>query len=491
MPVTKKHLTVALCVAVGMGISSLQAAYLIEVDTDGLDDGILQPSPGFAFGGDTTAAGQSGAASAIGLTGGDSIFGGNGVSEPDTYVFSYAPQSNPDNLYFDPGTPLGDGNYASGASGGIPGRYAVYATWPTSGNVNGGPTTYRVVTAGDSSLFSVDQNSIGDAWVKVGEIDYTNGLITVTQTPDSNTYVSMRAAGILFERMDDGSGGGDTGPPGPLIFGQGTARTFGLAFARNRAAASTNHFAVLQSTNLLDWSNTDLKLVSITDADAETELVTFRLMAPMEGNNHQFLKVQLIPKMPATAPFVAMTFDDGPHPDHTPALLDILAERNLRATFYLVGSNAQQFPEIVRRMINEGHEIGNHSMTHDRLTDLTDEGVVAEMLGCRDAVVAAATLSPVTMRPPYGAVDNNIRNLVLTEFGYPTVLWDVDPRDWDMAVSDEQVVDTILTESDHGEIILTHDIHARTIAVMPEILDGLLVQGFSFVTVTELLELED
>jgi peptidoglycan/xylan/chitin deacetylase (PgdA/CDA1 family) len=105
-------------------------------------------------------------------------------------------------------------------------------------------------------------------------------------------------------------------------------------------------------------------------------------------------------------------------------------------------------------------------------------------------VVAAATLPPTTIRPTYGAVNQSLRDLFLDEFGYPTILWDVDPRDWDMAVSDEDVVYTILTESDHGEIILTHDIHARTIAVMPEILDGLLDQGFSFVTVTELLELQ-
>lgn len=484
----RKQSRVALCVAIGMGSSVLQAAYLIEVDTDGLDNGIFQFSPDFAFGGDTTSAGQSLAASTIGLSGGDSIFGGNGNSAPDTYVFSYAPDSRLDNLYFDPGTPLGGGNYASGATGGGPGRYAVYATWPTSSNVNGGLTSFRVETAGDTASLSVDQNGRGNEWVKVGEIDHTSGLITVTQIPSENTYVSMRSAGVLFERMSDSPGGGYTGSPGPVFFGLGASRTFGLAFARNRAAAQTNRFSILQSTNLVDWSSTDLKLISITDLDAETDLVTFRLMAPMAEIDHQFLKVQMTPKMLPTVPFVAMTFDDGPHPEYTPALLDLLAERNIRATFYVVGSNARKYPHILRRMINEGHEIGNHSLNHLRLTDLSDEAIIAEMLGCHDAAVAASTLPPATMRPPYGAVNDSIRNLVLNEFGYPTILWDVDPLDWDMAVTDEEVVDTILNESDHGEIILTHDIHARTIAVMPEILDGLLAQDFSFVTVTELLE---
>jgi peptidoglycan/xylan/chitin deacetylase (PgdA/CDA1 family) len=486
----RKQLTVALFVAVGMESSSLQAAYRVEVDTDGLDNGILVSSPDFAFGGDTTAAGQGGAGSTIGLTGGDTIFGGNGVSALDTYVFTYVPDSKLDNQYFDPGTPLGDGNYASGATGGGAGRYAVYATWPTTSNVNGGLTTYQVDTEGDSASFSVDQNEVGNVWVKVGEIDYTSGPVTVTQTPTSNTYVSMRAAGILFELMPDSPGGGYTGPPGPVIFGQGALRTFGVAFERSRADALTNHFFVLQSTNLTNWSSTDLKLVSITELDVENELVTFRLMAPMAAMDRQFLKIQAIPKMPPTAPFVAMTFDDGPHPDYTSVLLDILAERNIRATFYLVGSNAWKYPHLLRRMINEGHEIGNHTLNHAQLTDLTTEEVIAEVAGCRDAVVAAATLPPATIRPPYGAVNPSLQNLFLDEFGYPTILWDVDPRDWDTTVSDEQVVDTILIESDHGEIILTHDIHARTIALMPEILDGLLAQGFSFVTVTELLELQ-
>lgn len=486
----KKQLTIALCVAIGMGSSVLHAAYLIEVDIDGLDNGILLYSPDFAFGGDTTSAGQSVAASTIGLTGGDSIYGGDGNSELDTYVFTYAPDSASDNLFFDSGTPLGGTNYASGVAGGGPGRYAVYATWPTTSNVNGGLTTYQIGTAGDTVYFSIDQNTVGNVWVKVGEINYTNGPITVTQTPTANSGVSMRAAGVLFERLSDGSSGGYTGPPGPVFFGQGATRTFGLAFVRNRADARTNHYAVMQSTNLTDWSTSDLKLYSTNAFDADNELVTFRLMDPMAGIAHQFLKVQVIPRMPATVPYVAMTFDDGPHPFNTPILLDLLAERNIRATFYVLGSNAQWYPHIIRRMLNEGHEIGNHSFSHPKFTELSNEEIIAEVAGCRDAVVAAATLPTATIRPPYGAVNNPIRNLILDEFGYPTILWDVDPRDWDQVnVSDEEVVNTILTDSDHDEIILTHDIHARTIAVMPEILDGLLAQGFSFVTVTELLEL--
>ncbi len=489
----------ALCAVAGMSGSVLQAAYLLEVDTDGLDDGILTYSPDFAFGGDTTAAGQSSKSSATGMTGGDSIYGGDGSSLPDTYVYTYAPDSQPDNLIFFGGEALGDGNYASGAAGGGAGTYAVYATWPATDNVNGGLTHYQIDTAGDSVTNAIDQNGpggagdgvyLGNVWVKIGEIEYSSGPITVTQTPEANTSVSMRAAGVLFEQTTVQTNEDYTGPAGPVFIGEGALRTFGVAFERNRAAAQSNLFSVLQSTNLTDWSTSDLKLVSITDLDAENELVTFQLMVPMATVDHQFLKVQAIPRMPVTEPYIAITFDDGPHPVNTPVLLDILKERNIRATFFVVGIQAQQYPWILRRMLNEGHEIGNHTMTHARLTDLTNAEVIDEVAGCRDAVVAAATLPTAMIRPPYGSVDQPLRNLLQNEFGYPTILWDVDPRDWDTAVTDEQVVDTIFTETDPGEIILTHDIHARTIALMPEILDGLLADGYSFVTISELLELQ-
>jgi peptidoglycan/xylan/chitin deacetylase (PgdA/CDA1 family) len=476
-----------------LGLHAAHAGYLIEIDTDGSDDGTFAWNPDFSLGGDTTTVSQSVKATTIGLTGGDSIYGGNGSALPDTYVFTYSPDVQADNRYLDAGMALGDGNFASGAIGGGPGRYAVYATWPATSNVTGGLTNFQVTTTGGNASLSVDQNTKGNVWVKVGEVDYSSGPITVTQTATSNTAVSMRASGVLFELLSDGNAGGYAGPPGSFILGEGPARLFGVAFPRNKLESKTTHFAVLHSTDLVNWSTSDLKLVSVSDLDAENELVAFRSMAPVAAMERQFLKVQPVPKMPLGNPhkYVAFTYDDGPHPDRTPRLLDILAARNIRATFYVVGTNAQKYPQLLRRMINEGHEIGNHTVNHANLTTLTTEQVIAEVAGCRDAVVAGATLPTATIRPPYGAVNQSLRNLFMSEFGYPTVLWNVDPRDWDMAVTDAQVIDTILTEADHGEIILCHDIHERTIGVMPTVLDGLLAQGFSFVTVTELLELQE
>lgn len=193
-----------------LAIHTTLAAYIIEVDTDGADDGILTYNPNFSFGGDTTSASQGGASTALYMNGGDSILGGNGTALLDTYVFTYNPSVDADNLAIPAYTELGEAGYSStatGLEGGLPGIYFVYATWPVTYNVSGGDTRFTTTTAGDSSVVDFDQNGgysaapgIGNHWYKVGEIDWTSGAITVTMQPTvSNSYVSMRAAGMLFE----------------------------------------------------------------------------------------------------------------------------------------------------------------------------------------------------------------------------------------------------------------------------------------------------
>lgn len=188
-------------------------------------------------------------------------------------------------------------------------------------------------------------------------------------------------------------------------------------------------------------------------------------------------------------PYVAMTFDDGPHPVNTPRLLDMLAQRNIKATFYVVGTNAREYPHIIRRMINEGHEIGNHTRSHPYLTNLSDDQVRSELNYCRDAVIEAAGIPPHTMRPPYGAITSRQKAWIYEEWDYPTILWSVDPRDWQRPGS-SVVADRIVAGTRNGAIILAHDIHGGTIDAMPSALDRLLAKGYKFVTVTQLLELD-
>lgn len=189
--------------AVSLAVSTASAAYLIEVDIDGADDGVLTFNPHFSFGADTTIASQSAAGGAFGLTGGDSIFGGDGVNFPDTYLYRYNPAIDSDNLVIPAGTDLGDGELATGILGGNPGLYAVYATWPYTDNVSGGLTDFSVQSDDDSFFISLDQNSNGDKWIKLGEILWSSGTVTVAQSSQSNTFVSMRSAGVLFESLSD------------------------------------------------------------------------------------------------------------------------------------------------------------------------------------------------------------------------------------------------------------------------------------------------
>ena len=184
--------------------SAAGAGFIIEIDIDGQDDGVLTFNPNFAFGGDTTTASQSATASVVGATGGDSIFGGNGANFGDTYIYTYSPDSQADNLPLAPGVDLGEGNLATGVAGGGPGTYRVYATWPYTENVSGGDVTFNITTLGDFESQSIDQNFRGDAWVLIGEIEYSSGPITVRQIADTNTFLSMRAHGVLFEKVEDG-----------------------------------------------------------------------------------------------------------------------------------------------------------------------------------------------------------------------------------------------------------------------------------------------
>lgn len=187
-------------------------------------------------------------------------------------------------------------------------------------------------------------------------------------------------------------------------------------------------------------------------------------------------------------PYIAMTYDDGPHPANTPRLLDMLRDRNIKATFYVIGRSVNQHPQIARRIVAEGHEIGNHTWSHPNLTKLSDSRVRQELDQTRDAIVAACGVQPRTMRPPYGALRSSQRAWIYSEYGYPTVLWNVDPEDW-RRPGPSVVASRILNKTRNGSIVLAHDLHKPTVDAMPAALDGLLRRGFQFVTVSQLLAL--
>lgn len=188
-------------------------------------------------------------------------------------------------------------------------------------------------------------------------------------------------------------------------------------------------------------------------------------------------------------PFVALTFDDGPHPTNTPRLLDILRARNVKATFYVVGTNAKKYPNIMRRMIAEGHEIGNHTVTHGNLTKMSEAEIRQELAESHRTIQSATGVPPRTMRPPYGAITKAQKSWIRREFGYPSIMWNVDPEDWKKP-GPSVVASRLVSGARPGGILLVHDIHAPTIDAMPQTIDQLLRKGFQFVTVTQLIAMD-
>jgi peptidoglycan/xylan/chitin deacetylase (PgdA/CDA1 family) len=186
--------------------------------------------------------------------------------------------------------------------------------------------------------------------------------------------------------------------------------------------------------------------------------------------------------------YIAMTFDDGPHATLTPKLLDLLAAHHIKATFFLIGQNVVDHPEIVQRAVREGHEVGNHSWSHPNLGKMSDEAVRRELRRTDEAIQNATGKRPTLMRPPYGSITSRQKRWIHDEFGYDIILWDVDPLDW-KEPGPMTVCNRILKETRPGSIVLSHDIHKGTIEAMPATLEQLEGKHFKFVTVSELIGL--
>ncbi|MGD0141584.1 MAG: glycosyltransferase [Rhizomicrobium sp.] len=197
---------------------------------------------------------------------------------------------------------------------------------------------------------------------------------------------------------------------------------------------------------------------------------------------------------------LALTFDDGPDAEWTPQILDILRDKHVRATFFIIGGNAEANPGLVQRELKEGHEVGNHTFTHPNLADTSGEAVALELNATQRLFEALTGRSMRLFRPPYlgDAEPSDVDELVPVEIaqnlGYITVGEHVDPVDWELPgvkVIVQRTLDEVnSTNPDvHGNIILFHDAggdRSETIAALPTIIDKLRAQGYQFVLVSDL-----
>ncbi|MEW2305908.1 polysaccharide deacetylase family protein [Streptomyces sp. NPDC006655] len=182
---------------------------------------------------------------------------------------------------------------------------------------------------------------------------------------------------------------------------------------------------------------------------------------------------------------VALSFDGGPSPT-TPRLLDILRQDHLHATFFVQGrGHIAKYPGILRRMAAEGHEIGNHTWTHPRLTEISAADARRELTRTQDAIERITGTRPVLMRPPQGRTDRKVAK-VCRELGLAQVLWSVTAKDYETTDS-ALITRRVLDQTRRDGIILLHDLHKGTVPAVPGIIKALEARGYTIVTVSQLL----
>lgn len=193
---------------------------------------------------------------------------------------------------------------------------------------------------------------------------------------------------------------------------------------------------------------------------------------------------------------VALTFDDGPTSEYTTRILDVLKDKNVKATFFLVGREVEKNPDIARRIVIEGHEIGNHTYRHFSLIPRTKRGIRLEIDKADKVITRVTGVKPEFFRPPRGLYDSNVLRIV-ENYGYTMVLWTVSSEDW-MPPRAQKMEKRLLKKIKEGSIILFHDGGAilgkvgknrnETVESLPTIIDNFREMGYTFVVISELLD---
>lgn len=179
---------------------------------------------------------------------------------------------------------------------------------------------------------------------------------------------------------------------------------------------------------------------------------------------------------------VALTFDDGPHPTNTSALLNSLKQEGARATFFVLGTRVDYYPDIVRRAYQEGHQIGSHTRNHKDLTKLSAGDRQYEINSTIASIQKTIGIRPTTMRPPYGALNQGVK----ADAGMPIILWSIDTEDWKYRNAN-RVYNHVMSHVRDGSIVLMHDIHPTTVQAAARIVPALKAQGYTLVTVDQLI----
>ena len=191
-------------------------------------------------------------------------------------------------------------------------------------------------------------------------------------------------------------------------------------------------------------------------------------------------------KLDSGKPMVALTFDDGPHRIYTLQILDSLKRYDSVATFFVVGNRVSENRDILKRMVAEGSEIGNHTWNHKQLTTLKDYEVDEQITMTQKAIYNVTGVYPQVMRPTYGSIDSNLQD----SLNLPVILWSIDPLDWKTQDANK-IAKNILDSTSSGDIVLMHDIFPSTAVAADIVIREFNKRGVQLVTINELLSFEE
>lgn len=223
-------------------------------------------------------------------------------------------------------------------------------------------------------------------------------------------------------------------------------------------------------------------VLSVLGILKEGKLEAIRTVAVIENVSETDNPEQEEKAESAEKPMLALTFDDGPNPTSTPVLLDGLKKRGVKVTFFVIGSNAKKYPDIIKREAEEGHIVGNHTYNHVEITKVSEEVARKEIMDTSKLVEEITGQPTQYMRPPFGAWQKELE----MELEVMPVLWNVDPLDWTTENEDE-IVNKVVTDVKENDIILLHDCYISSVNAALRIVDILQKEGYEFVTVEELI----
>lgn len=211
----------------------------------------------------------------------------------------------------------------------------------------------------------------------------------------------------------------------------------------------------------------------------------------LSGSRSYQLFGELVSRVETNEKVVALTFDDGPTPKYTEAILHTLKQEGVKATFFLVGQEIRKHPEQAKEIVAQGHELGNHSFSHHHLIFWGYQSVAKEISATSEAIREVGYSGPIYFRPPYGK-KLLVLPYYLDKIGMPTITWDLEPESYPEIANDSRRISSyVVSEASPGSIILLHVMNkSRTASseAVGEIIVGLRKQGYSFVTVSELLK---